>query len=314
MNFYDQAGKMAIGSRLRRLDDMFTESAKHIYALYDVPLDPKWFPIFYVLSQQEALSITEIAQRIGHSHPSVSQIVKEMTKHGITSTAKHTSDARVNVVSLTDTGKQLIPRIEKQYRDVTDAVEGLLSDTYHNLWKAIEEVEFLLKEQDLYSRVQAQYKRRESQDVEIIDYTTEFHAAFKQLNCEWIETYFTLEEQDLIYLDHPTEKILEQGGHIFMARYQGEVVGTGALVNVDNETYELAKMAVTERARGKHIGFLLGQSLIAKAREFGAKRLLIQSNTALEAAINLYYKLGFQRIVGKPSPYEKCNIQLELWL
>jgi len=122
---------MALGSRLRRLSE-FTEDAAKIYALYDIAFDPKWFPAFYVLLQKKELSITEIAQIIGHSHPSVSQIVKEMTNIGPT-TAKSVSDARVNVVKLSDRGQQLIPTIKNQCIDVTQAAEELVekcSTTY----------------------------------------------------------------------------------------------------------------------------------------------------------------------------------------
>jgi DNA-binding MarR family transcriptional regulator len=314
MNFYYQTGKMALGSRLRRLSEKFTEDAAKIYPLYEVTLDPKWFPIFYVLSQKEELSITEIAQIIGHSHPSVSQIVKEMTNKGLTTTAKSLSDARVNVVKLSNKGKQLIPKIENQYLDVTQAIEELLLETQHDLWKAIEEMEFLLARKDFYTRVREKRKTRESQKVEIIDYSPEFHEAFKRLNYEWIEKYFKLEETDHQSLNKPDEKILQPGGHILMARYNGEIVGTCALIKINDDTYELAKMAVTELARGKNIGWMLGQAIINKARELGAKKVFLESNTILEPAINLYYKLGFQKVVGQPSPYERCNIQMELKL
>ncbi len=36
------------------------------------------------------------------------------------------------------------------------------------------------------------------------------------------------------------------------------------------------------------------------------------SNAKLKPAINLYKKLGFKRIVGERSPYERCNIQMLL--
>jgi ribosomal protein S18 acetylase RimI-like enzyme len=51
---------------------------------------------------------------------------------------------------------------------------------------------------------------------------------------------------------------------------------------------------------------------VDRARSLGAKKVHIDSNTKLKAAINLYTKLGFVRVVGAPSPYAKCNIQLEL--
>ncbi|RYY25293.1 MAG: MarR family transcriptional regulator, partial [Chitinophagaceae bacterium] len=49
-------------------------------------------------------------------------------------------------------------------------------------------------------------------------------------------------------------------------------------------------------------------------RELGARKVYLESNTKLEPAINLYYKLGFKKIAGAPSPYERCNIQMELEL
>lgn len=321
MDFYSQVGKVALGSRLRRLSDKLTEDAAQIYRLYEVALDPKWFPVFYVLSHQETASVTEIAQIIGHSHASVSQIAKEMTKQGLIATERSPTDARVSAVRLSELGKQLIPKIEQQYLDVTQTVEALLAETQHNLWKAVAEVEYLLANKSFFDRVRETRKARECQQIEIIDYAPEFHDDFRRLNLEWIEKYFKLEESDRQSLDHPDEKILWPGGHICLARRRrtvgsnpaaGEIVGTCALIKVNEYTYELAKMAVAENARGNGIGWLLGQAAIRKARELGAKTIYLESNTVLEPAIKLYQKLGFQKVVGQPSPYERCNIQMEL--
>ncbi|RZL43422.1 MAG: MarR family transcriptional regulator, partial [Pedobacter sp.] len=40
--------------------------------------------------------------------------------------------------------------------------------------------------------------------------------------------------------------------------------------------------------------------------------IYLESNTILKPAINLYHKLGFEKIAGKPTPYTRCNIQMEL--
>ncbi|WP_236634424.1 MarR family transcriptional regulator [Pedobacter antarcticus] len=79
MDFFNQTGHMAIGTRLRMLSDKVSDDAAQVYQLFDVDLQPKWFPVFHVLQQGE-FTITEIAQQIGHSHPSVSKIVSEMAK------------------------------------------------------------------------------------------------------------------------------------------------------------------------------------------------------------------------------------------
>jgi len=62
-----------------------TEDAFNVYKLYDVDLHPKWFPVFYTLSamNEKAMTITEIASEIGHSQPSVSKIIREMSGKGL---------------------------------------------------------------------------------------------------------------------------------------------------------------------------------------------------------------------------------------
>ena len=99
-----------------------------------------------------------------------------------------------------------------------------------------------------------------------------------------------------------------------MALYEGEPVGVCAMIKMDDPKYqyELSKMAVAPSAQGKNIGWLLAQAVIEKARSLGADYLYLESNTILKPAINLYHKLGFQKVTGRETPYERCNIQMEL--
>lgn len=316
MDFYDSIGKMAIGSRLRRLSELLTEEAKQVYNMYDTDMQPKWFPVLYVLSTGEEKTITEIAQQIGHSHPSVSYIVKEMTRHGYVKgvKGKGKKDSRKNFVALSEAGRAIFLKMSEQLADVGSAVNTLMQETQYDLWKAIAEWEFLLEQKSLLRRVQDEKKQRESHDVQIVDYTPKYKTVFKKLNEEWITTYFKMEREDLKALNHPQEYVLDKGGQIIFALYKGQPVGTCAMIKMKDGGYELAKMAVSPTMRGKNIGWLLGQAAIEKARAVGAPRLYLESNTILKPAISLYHKLGFQKVTGAPSPYERANIQMELKL
>lgn len=313
MSFYDTIGKLAIGSRLRQLTDMITEDAAQIYQQYDIDMNPKWWPVFYVLSKGEANTITAIAKEIGHSHPSVSKIISEMVDKGLVKEKKDKTDGRRNMVSLSPKGKEITDKIQAQYTDVNNAIEAISANTRNDLWEAIGEWEFLLEQKSLFRRVQEQKKERESRKVQIVEYTPAYQQAFKELNVEWISTYFTMEEADYKALDNPQGYILDNGGYIFVALYEDKPVGVCALIKMKDPEYEyeLAKMAVSPLAQGKSIGWLLGNAILDKARSLGAKKVYLESNTILKPAISLYHKLGFERVIGHSSPYERCNIQME---
>lgn len=316
MDIFQKTGKMAIGSRLRLLTAKVTEDAAKIYGLYHLDFSPKWFPVFFVLSEEGEKTITEIAEHIGHSQPSVTKIIKEMSDAGLAKSNQKSGDKRRNVVGLSKKGTQLAETLRIQAGDVELAIEGLMAESTNNLWEAIAEWEFLLEKKSLFKRVRDQKKLRESANVEIVAYQPKYKAAFKQLNEEWISNYFEIEETDSKALDNPEKSILERGGKIFVALYENEPIGVCALIKMDDPDYdfELAKMAVSPKAQGKSIGFKLGQAVIEAARKEGAEKIYLESNTILTPAINLYYKLGFEKVAGRATPYKRCNIQMELRL
>ncbi|WET01835.1 helix-turn-helix domain-containing GNAT family N-acetyltransferase [Flavobacterium sp. YJ01] len=314
MEFFNKVGKVALGSRLRLMTASFTDDASKIYELYGVEFNPKWFPVFYTIAEDREITITEIANEIGHSQPSVSKIIQEMIGAGILEEGVKTEDKRKNNVVLTKKGIEISEKIKQQLLDIDVAVEGLISEAKHNLWAAVEEWEFLLQQKSLFKRVSDQKKLRESKNVEIVTYDSKYKKAFKDLNVEWISTYFEMEESDYKALNNPEEYIINKGGEILVALYENEPVGVCALIksNVADYDFEMAKMAVSPKAQGKSIGWLLGKAIAEKAKELGAKKIYLESNTILKPAINLYYKLGFEKVFGLETPYKRCNIQMEL--
>ncbi|RAJ05108.1 DNA-binding MarR family transcriptional regulator [Chitinophaga skermanii] len=315
MELFEKTGKMALGSRLRLFTARITDDAAKIYEMYHVDFMPKWFPVFFVLNEvEEGKTITEIAQEIGHSQPSVSKLVKEMMKAGLVKENQKSADKRRNVIVLSKKGMSIANSLAEQFKDVDAAIETVIREARHNLWEALAEWEYLLDQQSLLERVKEQRKLRASKDVQIVDYEEKYHAAFKALNEEWISTYFEIEETDLKALDNPQSYILDKGGKIYVALYKNEPVGVCAIIKMDDPDYdyELAKMAVSPAIQGKSIGWLLGQAAVNGAKALGARNVYLESNTSLKPAINLYHKLGFKKVVSRATPYARANIQMEL--
>ena len=151
--------------------------------------------------------------------------------------------------------------------------------------------------------------------IQIFEYTASYKHYFESLNRVWIEKYFTMEPLDEFVLTNPEEAILDKGGSILFASYDGQVAGVVALIRVTEDIYEFAKMGVHHAYRRKGIAEALSKAAFQKARELHAKNIILFSNTKLEPAIQLYRKLGFKEVpFGELSEYKRSNIKMELAL
>lgn len=315
MDYLDNLGLLALGTRLKRLSDTIMIDGFELYSKTGIDFDPKWFPVFRLLSEKEALGIMEIAERLNISHPYVIQLVKSMEKKGVVSNVKDTSDKRKRSVALTVYGLELLDKVRPLWEDIENTIENLLRDTQNEIFTNIINLENSFKERGFMDRVLDTHKQRLINEVKIIPFTSENRADFKTLNIEWLEKYFTVEPIDDKVLSNPEKYIIDEGGEIIYASLNHEILGTCALKKKSDGVYELSKMAVTEKAQGLQLGKKLGLEIIRIAREKNAHLLYLESNRSLKTALSLYQKLGFTEAVNPdPSDYVRSNIYMELKL
>ena len=150
--------------------------------------------------------------------------------------------------------------------------------------------------------------------TQIIDFSPEYAAEFKQLNLEWLEQYHLTESHDLEVLNDPEGTIIAAGGFIFLAKQDNQIVGSAGLMKEHDGIYELVKMAVVPAFRGMGISRLLIEKCIEKAKEIHAQKLILFSNSQLQTAVKLYEKYGFQHIPVSGAPFLTADIKMELSL
>lgn len=148
------------------------------------------------------------------------------------------------------------------------------------------------------------------ENIQIVNYTDDTKEAIKTLNYEWLQKYFRVEDGDVISLGNPKQEIIDRGGFIYYAKWNNEIVGTASLLKITSDTFELGKMAVAEKARGKQIGTLLLEHCLTEAKHKGIKNLILYSNTKLATAIHLYKKYGFIEVPLEPGHYERADIKM----
>ena len=138
---------------------------------------------------------------------------------------------------------------------------------------------------------------------------------FHDINAEWIEAMFRLEDTDRQVLENPRARIIDAGGDILFVEAQGlGIVGTCALQKTGPTSFELTKMGVRESARGRKAGEFLLAAVIERALALGADPLYLLTNTRCAAAIHLYEKHGFRHdadiMATYGARYERCNVAM----
>lgn len=147
-------------------------------------------------------------------------------------------------------------------------------------------------------------------DIKIIDYRPEHQPCFEAFNRVWIEELFEMEPVDEWVLTNPEQAILETGGAILMAEYNGIVAGTVGLRKVDDETWEFTKMGVDKNFRRLGIAEAISYASFKKAKLLGAKKVILYSNTKNAGAIRLYEKIGFRHVEVESGVYKRANVKM----
>ncbi|MDJ1481888.1 MarR family transcriptional regulator [Cytophagaceae bacterium YF14B1] len=161
MSTIDEAGLLAIASRLQRLSELIRKDGQQIYKAHQIDFEPKWFPVMYALHSRTVLSVVEIAAEIGYTHPSTISLLKELEKQKLIQSKRDKTDERKRLILLSNKGKQLVEQMKPVWSIITEAITDL-TDTQNNLMQAIIEVEEQLKKKSFSQRAQEITEKRKT--------------------------------------------------------------------------------------------------------------------------------------------------------
>jgi putative acetyltransferase len=91
-----------------------------------------------------------------------------------------------------------------------------------------------------------------------------------------------------------------------VARVEGEAVGCGALVPMEDDVVEIKRMFVLLERRGQGIAKKILDRLQDLAKQFDYDRIRLETGTKQPESIALYGKSGFYRVPNFP-PFESDN-------
>ncbi|WP_238474014.1 bifunctional helix-turn-helix transcriptional regulator/GNAT family N-acetyltransferase [Altericroceibacterium spongiae] len=310
MDILEDLGPVFLGSRLKRLAERLQAGAAEVLAEAELGVQPSHMPVLAALDRENML-IGQLAQAVGMSQPGVTRSVAQLVELGLAET-QCTEDQRRRLASLTPAGKAMMVRARALVWPRLDAAVKEICPISPDLFcEQIAAIEAKLAEKRL-----AEYGPHTHRPaLQIRDYEESVAACFRDINLEWIDDMFVVEDADLEVLDHPQEAIIQPGGEIlFVESPDLGVIGTCALRKTGQGSFELTKMGVRSTARGLKAGEFLLQAAICRAGEIGAQELYLLTNSACQPAIHLYEKLGFSHDAGimerYGARYARCDVAM----
>ena len=86
-------------------------------------------------------------------------------------------------------------------------------------------------------------------------------------------------------------------GRLLLVEYDGQLAGCVALHELDPGICEMKRLYLRRQFRGKGLGRVLAERIIAEARQIGYQRMRLDTvEPVMKDAVAMYHKLGFKEI------------------
>jgi len=285
-------------THFRRISEKLYVDGDKIYKEAGIHFKASWFPVYYVLALSESpLTVLQIAEQIDFSHITVKNVLRELEKEELVSIEVNPADKRSKLVSLSLKGQKLIYRLKPLWISVSSALKKVFQSGHPDFMNILNRIDHQIEKNPINSMVAQQ----EVESVEVVDYKPGLNKHFHELAGPWLteELSGQLKEEDGIALQNPDEAHFMDGGFLFYAIYKDQIVGFVALIRLDDDAFELAKLYINPNYRNLGIDTLLIERCISRCNENHALELWLQTSISKTAAHNIYDALGF---VDKAAP------------
>ncbi|MGF7230938.1 MarR family winged helix-turn-helix transcriptional regulator [Arachidicoccus sp.] len=125
MKFYQDIGFLILGSRLRRMSEYYLSEVNKVYQQQNIAFDASWFPVFYILSKKNAVSLTDIASELMVSHSAISQLVKNLKQKKLIETTASKEDKRHQIVKLSENGRELLKQLKPIWSAISISLDKI---------------------------------------------------------------------------------------------------------------------------------------------------------------------------------------------
>lgn len=165
-DFIREQGYRALDNRLKRISDRMLHDTRKFFKQIEWDVEPSWHLVFKILKENNGITMAEIAEQLGYSHPSMVVTLKKMTAKGYIYSEKDPDDGRRFNIYLTRKSYDLLPELEQIWACCEDALYKMLQEDLSVL-KYLDHIEASLREEPLDKRFKREYHKEKIQLKEL---------------------------------------------------------------------------------------------------------------------------------------------------
>jgi DNA-binding MarR family transcriptional regulator/GNAT superfamily N-acetyltransferase len=235
--------------------------------------------------------VTDLRRRLGLDSGYLSRLVRQLEQDGLVAVAPDADDRRQRTVSLTTAGRREWRRLERRSDEVARHLIEPLSDRRRTeLSAALATADRLLRAATVV--IQRVDPAGDAARWALDQYFAELDARFR----DGFDRHAGGAD-DIAPMRPPH-------GAFLVMRSDDDVVGCGAVQQIDDATDEIKRMWIHHDWRGLGLGGRMLATLEATAHGHGRHRVVLDTNEALTEAIAMYERAGYRPIERyNPNPY-----------
>jgi DNA-binding MarR family transcriptional regulator/GNAT superfamily N-acetyltransferase len=267
--------------------------------------------VLYELAHREKPTATLLRNSLDLDAGYLSRILSSFAKRGLIEKKASQDDRRQSLLALTDEGRrQFAPLEERTIQQVGGMIERLSENEQRRLIGAMQTIEKLLAPAERPEPgAKASYLLRPHQPGDMgwvvhrqgvlyareYGYDERFEALAAEIVAQFIQHYDARQER------------------CWIAERDGEVAGSVFLVAKSRTTAKLRLLYVEPAARGLGIGSRLVSECVRFARQAGYKRIVLWTQSELDAARHIYKQAGFRVVRKKRHHSFSKDLVAETW-
>ena len=263
--------------------------------------------IMFELDRLSRATASELAKLLSLDPAYLSRILSSFKEKNLIKKEKLSTDMRKQLLSLTSEGQRVISELqEKANEQIKSLIANINDENQEQLITSMNKIERILKGETEKSEI---FTIRSHKPGDI-GYITYRHGVIYANEYQLDETF---EAYVANYLVEFVENYDPAKEHLWIVETGTEIVGSIAIVKVDEKVAQLRWLLVEPSTRNKGIGTKLMFEALNFCRYQGYQKVILGTFSDLIIARELYSKNGFQLIESKKHSIWGQELTEEQW-